>query len=267
MGTSIKLPHFSISKDVVAGLRQGLLLGTAVLVLIVPQNVYRDPALPRAPQALTAQSPMAEPVLRHADFAGEPAGADVQAVAEWVVNSRDNGQRPFVIIDKRQAHVFVFRIDGRLLGATPVLLGYAPGDDTVPGIGKRPIAQVRPEERTTPAGRFVAERGVNSGGEEIVWVDYDAAVSMHRVRANNPLERRLERLASPTVSDNRISYGCINMPVEFFERVLWPTFQAQRGIVYVLPEVKPLNQVFPGVAAQQASRLPGSSSRAPASTV
>jgi hypothetical protein len=30
---------------------------------------------------------------------------------------------------------------------------------------------------------------------------------MHRVRATNPLERRLQRLATPTPDDNRISYG------------------------------------------------------------
>ena len=43
----------------------------------------------------------------------------------------------------------------------------------------------------------LSEPGRNLQGEDIVWVDYDAAVSMHRVRANNPAERRLERLARP----------------------------------------------------------------------
>jgi len=85
-----------------------------------------------------------------------------------------------------------------------VLLGLARGDDSVPGIGERKIAEILPFERTTPAGRFVGERGRNASGEDIVWVDYDAAVSMHRVRATNPKERRLERLASPTPADNRI---------------------------------------------------------------
>jgi len=103
---------------------------------------------------------------------------------------------------------------------------------------------VRPSERTTPAGRFVAQPGKNAGHEDVLWVDYDAAVSMHRVRATNPAEHRLERLASPTPKDNRISYGCINMPVKFFEQTLWPTFGKRGGIVYVLPEKKSLEQVF-----------------------
>jgi hypothetical protein len=78
-------------------------------------------------------------------------------------------------------------------------------------------------------------------------VDYDAAVSMHRVRVTDPRERRLERLATPTPSDNRISYGCINMPPHFFEQVLWPAFKQRGGIVYVLPEHKPLDEVFPAL--------------------
>ena len=72
----------------------------------------------------------------------------------------------------------------------------------------------------------------------MVWIDYDAAVSMHRVRPTNPDERRLERLASADADDNRISYGCINVPVAFFESVIWPVMSAARGVVYVLPETK-----------------------------
>ena len=137
----------------------------------------------------------------------------------------------------------------RLLAAAALLLcaalcHAAPGDDSVVGIGKRPIAQVRPEERTTPAGRFVAQPGRNSGGEDVIWVDYEAAVSMHRVRPIDPKERRLERLASSDPSQRRISYGCINVPVAFFENVLHPLLARRGGIVYVLPETRQLRQVF-----------------------
>ena len=113
-----------------------------------------------------------------------------------------------------------------------MLLGLAHGDDSVPGIGERQMSEIRPEERTTPAGRFVSEPGRNLQGEDIVWIDYDAAVSMHRVRATNPAERRLERLASPGVDDNRISYGCINVPADFYDAHLKPVLgaRARRGL-------------------------------------
>jgi hypothetical protein len=67
---------------------------------------------------------------------------------------------------------------------------------------------------------------------------------MHRVLTTNPKERRAERLASATTLDNRISYGCINIPVKFFENVVRPAFTGTRGIVYVLPETRTARQVF-----------------------
>ena len=179
-----------------------------------------------------------------ADFGTISPSKDARRLADWVAQTRDNGDAEFMIVDKRNARVYVFDATARLRATSPVLLGAAKGDHSVPGIGSRPISQVRPEERTTPAGRFVAERGRNHKGEDIVWVDYDAAVSMHRVRASNPTERRLQRLATPTVADNRISYGCINVPVSFYETYVSPTVSKKRAIVYVLPEVKPIKQVF-----------------------
>jgi hypothetical protein len=240
--------------DVREGLKQGLLLGAAVLVLIVPPTWRHAQAPPgptpaQQPPAAAAGNAARPAQPRQLDMKGSNASAAVLRVARWIVASGDNGDRYFAILDKKNARVFVFEPQGKLRGETPVLLGYAAGDDSVPGIGDRPIAAVKPQERTTPAGRFVAEPGRNSNNEEVLWIDYDAAVSMHRVRLNNPKERRAERLASPSVADNRISYGCINMPPAFFNNVLWPNFRGRGGIVYVLPEVKPLNRVFPALAA------------------
>jgi len=177
------------------------------------------------------------------------ASADVQRLAAGAVRTGDNQGRPFAVVDKKNARVFVYTAEGRLRGTSPVLLGLAHGDASVPGIGERKMSEIRPEERTTPAGRFVTEPGRNLKGEDIVWIDYDAAVSMHRVRANNKAERRLERLASPTVRDNRISYGCINVPADFYDTHVKPALGGARGIVYVLPETQPAQARFPFMAA------------------
>lgn len=244
-----------VDKEWLDGLKQGALLGAAVLVLVLP------PAPPPwrvlAPEPEVEFDPIASfwrpgdttAVPRRLDFAGAAATAspDVKRLAQWIVDSGDNGKLHFALIDKKNTRVFVFGPSGRLIATSPVLLGYAPGDDTVAGIGSRPLEEVKPEERTTPAGRFMSQTGRNARGETVVWVDYDAAVSMHRVLLIHPEERRAERLASPTTEDNRISFGCINLPVPFFEHVVWPVFSHERGIVYVLPEIKPLDAVFPGV--------------------
>lgn len=233
----------STRSDILAGIKQGVLWGVAVAVLTLP--LFRVHSVVPLSGATSFQVSGLTRIPRVADFAGEPASDDAHQVANWVVTSGDNRKLFFVILDKANTKVFVFEPSGKLRGATPVLIGAARGDDSVTGIGGRPIAQVEPHERTTPAGRFLAEPGRNTLGEDVVWVDYEAAVSMHRVRTLEPKERRLERLASPTTDDNRISYGCINMPVEFFENVLKPAFNASYGVVYVLPEVKSLGEVFP----------------------
>ncbi len=195
-------------------------------------------------QSAKAPQPDAATGVKRAVFAREQASRDVRHIADWVVDSGDNRGLPFVIIDKTDAKIFVFDASGQIRGAAPVLLGLARGDDTVPGIGDREPSNIRPEERTTPAGRFVAQRGMSSRGEDVVWVDYDSGVSLHRVVTSNRRERRLERLATPTPADNRISYGCINVPVTFYNKVVDPTFTGTSGIVYVLPETRPVRQVF-----------------------
>ncbi len=78
----------------------------------------------------------------------------------------------------------------------------------------------------------------------MLWVDYAAAISLHRVVTSNPKERRLQRLASATPLDNRISYGCINVPAAFYDGVVRPAFSRSSGVVYILPEVRPVGSVF-----------------------
>ena len=155
-------------------LRKGLLLGTAILIVILPPVMrVAPPAVPSPPPAAIAPPSTPDssvPALRLADFAGRAPSDDVRQMANWVVQARDNGTRSFVVVDKKNARVYVFDPKGRVQADAPALLGQAHGDDSAPGIGDKPIAQVQPEERTTPAGRFVAELGTSSSrGEDVVW--------------------------------------------------------------------------------------------------
>jgi len=248
-------------RDVISGLGQGALFAAIALVVLYfffggALRRGHPPAPAAHPHAAVAQRgampPPAQPAFeRRLDMGEVRAPGDVTRVAAWAVREADNGDRPFVIVDKRRAQVYVFAPSGSLLGTSPVLLGYAAGDHSVAGIGNKTIEQIKPHERTTPAGRFESTPGRNALGDDVVWVDYDAAVSMHRVRTTNPKERRLERLASKTAADNRISWGCINVPVAFFEQTVWPNIGRHRGIVYVLPERQPLTAFFPDAAPPQ----------------
>lgn len=197
-----------------------------------------------------------------ADFVGEPASQDARRMADWVVAAGDNAGLPFVIIDKVAAKVFVFDAGGRLSGAAPALLGLTRGDDTAPGIGQRKLADIGPRDRTTPAGRFVASLGQDLGEKDVLWVDYSSGVALHRVITTNPREHRLQRLASPSPLERRISYGCINVPAAFYDSVIDPAFAATNGVVYILPETRPIEQVFAGFN-QSVGHPPPMASHAP----
>ena len=240
---------------VYAGLKQGVLIGLAVLaVTLQPSGSATSRLASRgAPPALASAEPVTTP--RSAEFGETEPGEDARSIADWVATSRDNRNLVFAILDKRAAQLYVFNADAHLVGTSRVLLGAAPGDDSVAGIGQRPMDQVRAEEKTTPAGRFVSHPGRNASGEEVIWVDYGAAVSMHRVRIVDPKEHRLERLASEAAEDRRISYGCINIPVAFFDAVMKPMLGASQAVVYVLPERKALTDVFPAYAVARNSPI------------
>lgn len=51
---------------------------------------------------------------------------------------------------------------------------------------------------------------------------------MHRVR-NVPNEFRTKRLLTPTVADNRISFGCVNVPANFYDRYVDLMFSSSAG--------------------------------------
>ena len=69
------------------------------------------------------------------DFAGAAACDDARFVADRVLAANDNEGLPFAIVDKRDARIYVFDADGRLVGASPVLLGLTQGDFSV-GTGR-----------------------------------------------------------------------------------------------------------------------------------
>lgn len=182
--------------------------------------------------------------VKRANLKQETASQDARQLADWVVDSGDNQGMPFVIIDKTDAKVFVFHAHGGLRGAAPVLLGLTVGDYTAPGLGNKPLSAVTIEERTTPTGRYLAALDKNVKGGELLWIDYDSSLSLHPVVKGKPEERRAERLNSPSPMDNRVSYGCVNAPVDFFKKIVSPSFKKSDGIVYILPETQPAQQVF-----------------------
>ncbi len=183
-------------------------------------------------------------------FAEPSLTTDVRETLAWVLSNQDHGGQPFMVVDKRQARVFVFNPAGRLLGAAPALLGMAVGDVDTPGVGLKPVSQIAVTERITPAGRFDSEPGVGLQGDAIVWLEYDAGLAIHRVRPGPAQLAREQRLTQ--ASGRRVSFGCVVLSPEFLDAVVLPQLGRQAGVVYVLPETRRLREWLQSLHQMQA---------------
>lgn len=212
-------------------------------ITILPMLVALAPAASAA-----GVPPPADPVA----IAPSPAAA---RVAAWVAASRDNHALPYAIVDKVDGSLILFDAKGRPVAQVPALVGIAVGDDATPGIGSKTLGEIGPAEKTTPAGRFLAKFGLAFGRERILWVDYATSIAIHPIPADAARkERRRERMLSPTPDDNRITFGCINVPRAFYSAKLRPAFQRNGGYVYVLPDTRPIEDIFPRLRVHASAR-------------
>jgi hypothetical protein len=160
-----------------------------------------------------------------------------QAFARQVLASGDPRGLPFAVVDKHAARIVVHHADGRLAGTAPVLLGIRRGDAATPGVGQRTQqGLLRPEDLTTPAGRFASVPGTNHTGEAVIWIDHAAALALHRLRPGAQQARRVRALRSPRSEDKRLSAGCVVVLPAFYDEVVQPVLGAGSAVIYVLPE-------------------------------
>lgn len=219
-------------------------LALAALALTVPASA---PAAKHTRPTATKSAPRANKAAK----VEQTRSTAVTRVVDWVAASDDNGSLPFIVIDKNNAAAFLFDAKGNPIGNAPVLIGVAVGDEATPGIGSKNLAEIGPAEKTTPAGRFLARYGLAAGRQKVLWVDYATSVALHPIPTGyNPKERRRQRMLSPTSEDNRITFGCINVPSTFYSKSVQPLFRKKGGYVYILPDTKPLEAVFPLLLGQ-----------------
>ena len=238
-----------------------------------PHHPARHAAKPVHPAVKTLDAPGFDPALPADGMAADDALADVAlgvdpaappghpptglagGLAHWIAAADDNGELPFMIVDKLGARVYAFDAEGEFLGSAPVLVGLARGDDSAPGIGGLELKQISADERTTPAGRFVSRWAGSENHGTMLWVDYKDAISMHPVMSVSPDEHRFTRIKSSDPAEHRISYGCINVPKSFYEDVVLTALNGGDAVVYVMPDTKPIGEVFPAFAASSGMRM------------
>lgn len=227
----------------------------AGLALILPTTAMAAAPPPKAKSA-KAKSAKAKPKPKAAATPVSPppvllTSEAASRVMTWVGGAGDNHGLPWAVIDKTQATMFLFDGKGKQVAAVPVLIGIAPGDEASPGVGSKKLADLGPAEKTTPAGRYLAKFGLPVAGERVLWVDYATSVAIHPIPTDaGAREKRRERMLSPDPADNRITFGCINVPKAVYARQIQPLFRRKGGYVYILPDTKPVEAVFPRLRVQ-----------------
>lgn len=222
---------------------------TLALVLAAPQPASASPRERKRADVTRPKPAAARPAAAKAlETPPPPPRSDAaNRMIAWIAAEHDNKGLPYAVIDKQTASLILFDGKGGVRGEVPVLLGIGIGDDSTPGVGAKDLDEIGPAERTTPAGRFVAKFGRAFGRQRVLWVDYANSVALHAVITTHKKDRRVERLLSPAPDDNRITFGCINVGTRFYTGTLGPLFRKKGGIVYVLPDTRPLDDVFPRV--------------------
>jgi hypothetical protein len=206
-------------------------------VVVVPPPPPPAP-IPLEFSGIQTDTPLPAPMDRIAS-----ASQEVLDTLQWVSATKDNVGLPFVVVDKVNARAYAFTPYAQLQATAPVLLGMGQGDKALVS-QDAPMSSMTPDKRITPAGRYVSKLVIDNHGKVVLLVDGPNLITMHIVAKGTPAQRRAERLASLTTDDNRVSFGCINVPPNFFTSVVDPAFRPGKGIVYILPEKTTAGQLF-----------------------
>ena len=140
MKTMRRLVSFLGDREVANGILRGIFFGALILAGVHWWTSTSTP--PSPPPAYVHRQDLAKPkesIGRIADLRGQRPPEDVRHMADWIAATNDASGSAFILIDKRDARIYVFDADARLTATSRILLGGARGDDTVPGIGDRRI--------------------------------------------------------------------------------------------------------------------------------
>lgn len=155
------------------------------------------------------------------------------AFAQLVI---ENNNRPYMVVDKVSAQIFIYSEQGKLIGQAPALLGQTKGDVDKYVSNTKKISEFKLDERITPSGKFKIVAGKDLEGRDVLWFDYSAMLAIHSSNQGPAYNRRKERLKSNDPSKRRITLGCIVLEPEFFKNVVFPALGKGNSFLYVLPE-------------------------------
>ena len=201
-----------------AGGPSGLLFSSALLAALVAAGLFFDRSAEREATASKAS------VSLDRELARAGWSPEVRQIASWSITSDDHGGQPFVIIDQARARLFAFTGQGLLAGSTRVLR-----DDS--------------HHAPLPAGRYSADAWRSARAGTVVWADAERDLSLQAMPAVPSPE-----LFASTVAANEPVDASVRVAGDFYRQHL-RAFRSQDSVLYVLPDVMPLQRNLTRYAA------------------
>jgi len=152
----------------------------------------------------------------------------------------------YVIVDKPRATMYLIGKDRKLITSMPVLLGQMKGEMENLADSDSNIAY----QATTPTGKYtMGQKGTGRLGQyfssivssdsvlykgKIFTIHGSDNLAIH-ITYPGELEKRTRALETPTVDDNRLSWGCINLSEENYDKYAKNNF-FEGEFLFIIPD-------------------------------
>lgn len=170
---------------------------------------------------------------------------DTSRIIEY--NKKNYDHDYYGIVDKKTCELKIYDRDGNVVETITVGVGKAKGDNLQSGYLSKNRAKKEAGRYTTP-GEFTLDEyssynnanyiSNNDGKHKVMALKGDnrgeesGQAAIHMI-PNNRSEREVA-MDTPTVNDNRMSYGCVNLREEDYN--LMATYLGEGNKIYILPE-------------------------------
>jgi len=175
-----------------------------------------------------------------------------QSVYQSMAPTAKASGKGFIVADKPNGMMHVFKADGSMLVQDSALYGKDIGDV------ESKVSSLQGGAKITPAGKFTLVASQDDSYAGGITLDLaetasegNGVIAIHAAYLGDPKENRLGRLASPSAQDNRISYGCVNTTHDTFLKSILPNIDTLNGgMIFVLPDAQTATAaMFPATTA------------------
>lgn len=242
-----------VVRDIVVRIQQGVL---ALALVFNPISLQLPSNISVPSQGAQAQTPTK---------VTPPASAKLSPVAREVYNqlapvaaARGSG---FMIVDKQNSKLHMFRADGTHIASDTVLTG-ATREDVLTEERKAAQSVEAIQQKATPAGLFTTRlfRQTNMKGQPLGLMlnDKSGQSNFVAIHVSSAKQARTSALKSATVEDNAITTGCVTTSPDFYQTKMLPDIdQFVDNLVFVIPyDTAQLNDMLADVPTKDLPRSP-----------